>query len=91
MTKPPIDSRPCKPDPYIPRIKEMLLSGYGYTEIFNQIKEEGYTGQISLYNSKMKGIRRETKHRVHYLKRSDIKGCYMYHLKKSQTNKSGER
>lgn len=73
MTKPPIDSRPCKLDPYIPRIKELLLSGYGYTEIFNQIKEEGYTGQISLYNSKMKGIRWETKQRVHYLKRSDIK------------------
>lgn len=48
MTKPLIDSRPCKLDPYIPRIKELLLSGYGYTEIFNQIKEEGYTGQISL-------------------------------------------
>lgn len=73
MTKPPIDSRPCKLDPYIPRIKELLLRGYGYMEIFNQIKEEGYTVEISLYNSKMKGIHWETKHRVHYLKRSDIK------------------
>ena len=51
MTKPPIASRPCKLDPHIPRIKELILSGHSYMEIFNKIKEEGYTGEISLYNS----------------------------------------
>lgn len=73
MSEPPIASRPCKLDPYIPRIKELLLGGYGYTEIFNQIKKEGYTGEISLYNSKMKGIRWEVSQNIRYLKRSDIK------------------
>lgn len=57
MTEPFIASRPCKLDPYIPRIKELLLKGYRYMEIFNQLKMEGYTGGISLYNSKMKRIR----------------------------------
>ena len=42
-------------------------------EIFNKIKEEGYTGEISLYNSKMKGIRWEARHGFRYIKRSDIK------------------
>ncbi len=55
MTEPPIASRPCKLDSYVPRIKELLLDGYRYMEIFNQIKKEGYTGGISLYNSKMRG------------------------------------
>ena len=73
MTEPPIASRPCKLDPYVPRIKKLLLDGYRYMEIFNQIKKEGYTGGISLYNSKMKGIRWEVSQRIRYLKRSDIK------------------
>lgn len=73
MTEPLIDSRPCKLDPYIPRIKELLLNGYRYMEIFNQIKTEGYTGGISLYNSKMKGIRWEVSQKIRYIKRSDIK------------------
>ena len=73
MTEPPIASRPCKLDPYVPRIKELLWDGYRYMEIFNQIKKEGYTGGISLYNSKMKGIRWEVSQKIRYLKRSDIK------------------
>lgn len=73
MTEPPIDSRACKLDPYIPRIKELLLDGYRYTEIFDRIKQEGYTGGISLYNSKMKGIRWEVSQKIRYLKRNDIK------------------
>lgn len=73
MTGVPVASRPCKLDSYIPRIKELLLDGYQYMEIFNQIKKEGYTGGISLYNSKMKGIRWEVSQKVRYLKRSDIK------------------
>ncbi len=73
MTEPPIASRPCKLDPYVPRIKELLLDGYRYMEIFNQIKKEGYTGGISLYNSKMKGIRWEVSQKIRYLKRNDIK------------------
>lgn len=44
MTESPIASRPCKLDTYIPRIKELLLKGYRYMEIFNQLKMEGYTG-----------------------------------------------
>lgn len=70
---PPIDSRPCLLDPFVPRIKELILAGYKYSEIYAKIKEEGYTGKISLYNSKMKGIRYEVKHNLIYLKRSDIK------------------
>ena len=73
MTEPPIASRPCKPDPYIPGIKELLWNGCRYIEIFNQIKKERYAGGISLYNSKMKGIRWEVSQRIRYLKRSDIK------------------
>lgn len=73
MTKPPIASRSCKLDPYIRRIKELLLSGHSYMEIFHTIKEEGYTGEISLYNSKMKGICWEVKQGFRYIKRSDIK------------------
>lgn len=73
MTEPPVASRPCKLDPYVPRIKELLLDGYRYMEIFNQIKKEGYTGGISLYNSKMKGIRWEVSQKIRYLKRNDIK------------------
>lgn len=73
MTEPPIASRPCKLDPYVPRIKKLLLDGYRYMEIFNQIKKEGYTGGISLYNSKMKGIRWEVSQKIRYLKRNDIK------------------
>ncbi len=73
MTEPSIDSRPCKLDLYISRIKELLSGGYRYMEIFNQIKLEGYTSGISLYNSIMKGIRWEVNHKICYLKRSDIK------------------
>ena len=73
MSKPPIAFRPRKLDPYIPRIKELLWDGYRYIEIFNQIKKEGYAGGISLYNSKMKGIRWEVSQKIRYLKRSDIK------------------
>lgn len=53
-----------------------------HTEIFKIIKEEGYPGQISLYNSKMKGIRHELKHNIRYLKRSDIKKLLFYPLNK---------
>lgn len=73
ITEPPIDARPCILDPFVPRIKELILAGYNYTEIFHKIKEEGYEGQISLYNSKMKGIRWEVKNKARYIKRSDIK------------------
>lgn len=82
ITKPPIDTRTCILDPFIPRIKELLLEGFNYTEIFKIIKEEGYPGQISLYNSKMKGIRHELKHNIRYLKRSDIKKLLFYPLNK---------
>lgn len=59
ITEPPIDSRSCILDPYIPRIKQLLLEGNNDTEIYNKIKEEGYIGQKSLYTSKMKEIRWE--------------------------------
>lgn len=38
MTEPPIASRPCKLDSYVPRIKELLLDGYRYME--NSIKSK---------------------------------------------------
>lgn len=82
ISKPPIDTRACILDPFIPRIKELILEGFNYTEIFKVIKEEGYPGQISLYNSKMKGIRHELKHNIKYLKRSDIKKLLFYPLKR---------
>ena len=78
ITEPPIDSRPCLLDPFIPKIKELILAGYSYTVIFEQIKKEGYQGQISLYKSKMKGIRHEVAHNIRYLTRSDIKKL-LYH------------
>ncbi|SFR71125.1 hypothetical protein SAMN05661086_01192 [Anaeromicropila populeti] len=68
ITKPPIDARPCIRDPFIPRIKELLLDGLHYTEIFQLIKEEGYPRQISLYNRKMKEIRHKFKHNIRYFR-----------------------
>lgn len=82
ITEPPVASRPCILDPFIPRIKELLLKGHNYTQIFAIIKQEGYTGQISLYNSKMKGIRWELKNHIRYLKRSELKKLLYQPLEK---------
>ena len=82
IKEPPIASRSCILDPFVPRIKELIQNGYSNTDIFLKIKEEGYPGERSLYNSKIKGIHCELKHKVRYLKRSDIKNLLFYPIEK---------
>ena len=60
-------------DPYVPMIKKLILEGKKGAEIYNEIKENGYNGKTSLFNSRLKGIRQEARINVKYLKRSKIK------------------
>ena len=60
-------------DPYVPMIKKLILEGKKRDEIYDEIKANGYKGKTSLFNSRLKGIRQETRMNVKYLKRSKIK------------------
>ena len=60
-------------DPYIPMIKKLILEGKKIDEIYKEIKANGYKGKTSLFTSRLKGIRQETRMNVKYLKRSKIK------------------
>ena len=82
IKEPSIASRFCILDPFVPRIKELTQNGYNNTDIFLRIKEEGYPNERYLYNSKIKGIHCELKHKVRYLKRSDIKNLLFYPIEK---------
>jgi len=57
-------------DPFIPQIKELILEG---KKIYDEIRVNGYKGKISLFTSRLRGIRQETRLNVKYLKRSKIK------------------
>ena len=60
-------------DTYIPMIKKLILEGKKIDEIYKEIKENGYKGKTSLFNSRLRGIRQETRMNAKYLKRSKIK------------------
>ena len=60
-------------DPYVPMIKQLILDGKKVYEIYDEIKEKGYKGKISLFTSRLRGIRQEARTNIKYLKRSKIK------------------
>ena len=60
-------------DPYVPMIKKLILEGKKINEIYDEIKTNGYKGKTSLFTSRLKGIRQETRMNIKYLKRSKIK------------------
>ena len=60
-------------DSYVPMIKKLILEGKKIDEIYNEIKANGYKGRISLFTSRLRGIRQETRMNKKYLKRSKIK------------------
>ena len=60
-------------DSYVPMIKKLILKGKKIDEIYDEIKANGYQGKTSLFTSRLRGIRQETRMNVKYLKRSKIK------------------
>lgn len=60
-------------DPYVPMIKKLILEGKKIDEIYDEIKANGYKGKTSLFTSRLRGIRQETRMNIKYLKRSKIK------------------
>lgn len=60
-------------DPYVPMIKSLILEGKKVYEIYDKIKANGYKGKTSLFTSRLKGIRQETRMNIKYLNRSKIK------------------
>ena len=60
-------------DPYVPMIKSLILEGKKVYEIYDKIKANGYKGKTSLFTSRLRGIRQETRMNIKYLKRSKIK------------------
>lgn len=60
-------------DSYIPMIKKLILEGKKIDEIYDEIKANGYKGKTSLFTSRLRGIRQETRMNIKYLKRSKIK------------------
>ena len=60
-------------DPYVPMIKILILEGKKVYEIYDKIKANGYKGKTSLFTSRLRGIRQETRMNIKYLKRSKIK------------------
>lgn len=60
-------------DPHVPMIKSLILEGKKVYEIYDKIKANGYKGKTSLFTSRLRGIRQETRMNIKYLKRSKIK------------------
>ena len=60
-------------DPFVPMIKDLILQGKKVYEIYDEIKAKGYKGKTSLFTSRLRGIRQETRMNIKYLKRSKIK------------------
>ena len=57
-------------DPYVSMIKKLILEGKKINEIYDEIRANGYKGKISLFTSRLKGIRQETRMNIKYLKRN---------------------
>ena len=60
-------------DTYVLMIKSLILEGKKVYEIYDKIKANGYKGKTSLFTSRLRGIRQETRMNIKYLKRSKIK------------------
>ena len=60
-------------DAFVPMIKDLILQGKKVYEIYDEIKAKGYKGKTSLFTSRLRGIRQETRMNIKYLKRSKIK------------------
>ena len=60
-------------DAFVPMIKDIILQGKKVYEIYDEIKAKGYKGKTSLFTSRLRGIRQETRMNIKYLKRSKIK------------------
>ena len=73
LTQPPEKSTNCILDDYVPMIKRLILEGKKVYGIYDEIKEAGYKGKISLFDSRLRGIRQEVRTNTKYLKRSKIK------------------
>ena len=67
-------------DPFVPIIKKLILDGKKLYEIYDEIKANGYVGKISLFTSRLKGIRQEARTNIKYLKRSKIKKLLFYDI-----------
>ena len=52
---------------------KLILEGKKIDEIYDEIKANGYKGKTSLFTSRLRGIRQETRMNIKYLKRSKIK------------------
>lgn len=78
MIKSSLVSRPYKLTSHIAKSKELILINHLHLEIFNSIKEEGYTGEIFLDNSKMKGICWEVKYCFRYIIKKRYKKVIIY-------------
>lgn len=63
----------CILDKYIPRIKELIIDGIKMKDIYQIIKEEGYKGKQTLFNSKITAIKEEIATNTKYLKRINLK------------------
>ncbi len=54
-------------------IKKLILEGKKIYEIYDEIKSKWIQGKISLFTSRLRGIRQEARMNIKYLKRSKIK------------------
>ena len=73
-------------DPYVPMIKQLILDGKKVYEIYDEIKEKGYKGKISLFTSRLRGIRQEARTNIKYLKRSKIKQLLFHDIEEINVN-----
>lgn len=80
LKEPPIRDSQCILDNYIPLIKQLIIEKKKSKEIFKAIKEQGYTGKMTVLNMHMKSIKNETKNNTSYLKRSKIKKLFFYDI-----------
>lgn len=80
LDEPPVKDSNCILDNYLPLIKQCIIDGKKTKEIFEEIKESGYKGKMTVLNMHMKSIRNEVKNNISYLKRSKIKKLFFYNL-----------
>lgn len=80
LKEPPIRDSQCILDNYIPLIKQLIIEKKKSKEIFKAIKEQGYTGKMTVLNMHMKSIKNEIKNNTSYLKRSKIKKLFFYDI-----------
>lgn len=80
LNEPPVKDSNCIIDSFIPLIKDLIIKGKKTKEIYEAMKEKGYTGKQTVLNMHMKSIRTEVKNNTTYLKRSKIKKLFFYDI-----------